>query len=111
LGAVDGAFALALEDLDATLAKAESCVEECLREHLLFVQEFEVIVVDLPVDLVGDELARILAIDEGDVLVCVFIVIETLLLLSSGRRDGLVAGFAHSRGGLVVDSLRIAFTL
>ena len=100
---------MALEDLDAILAKDDSCTEECLREYLLFAQEFEVVVVDLPVDLVGDELARILEIDEGDVLLCFFIVIEGLFLLSSCWRDGLVAGFAHSRGGFVVDSVRVTF--
>ena len=73
MGAVDGAFALALEDLDAALAKTESCVEECLGEYLLFAQEFQVIVVDLPVDLVGDELARILEIHKGDMLLCFLI--------------------------------------
>ena len=109
MGTINGALALALEDLDAALAEAESCIEECLREYLLLAQECEVVVVDLPVDLVGDELARVLEVDEGNVLLCFFIVIEGLLLRSSCWRAGLVADLAHSRRGFVVDSVRAAF--
>ena len=102
---------MGLENLDAALTEAERGLEEGLREYLLFTQEFEVVSVYLPVDLLGYELSGISKVDQGNFLIRFFVVIEFLLPLRPWRRTSFIACLADSRGGLLISFLAIAFIL
>lgn len=65
----------------------------------------------LPVDLIGYELSGISEVDQGDVLIRFFVMIEFLFLLRPCGRAGFIAYLADSRRSLLISFLVIAFIL
>lgn len=65
----------------------------------------------LLVDLIGYELSGVGEVDQGNVFVLFFIIIESLFLLGSRGRASFLACLADSRRSLLISLLAIAFVL
>jgi len=65
----------------------------------------------LPVDLIGYELSGISEVDQGDVLIRFFVMIEFLFLLRPCWRADFMACLTDSRRSLLISFLVIAFIL